>query len=764
MRDEKPITPPPAGPHRPSLPPAFLPGLGLVAGLWLAGSGPAATISVVGAAAVALLALGVAAPFGRCLCALALGAAVGAASGEAPGASPGFEPERPVTVRGRVASHWSCREEACAGWLEILAIHQGPTVTFHPERSWARIYGLASPPALGATLRLRGLLRPGRSGGWALTVKTAALAEPLSGPGPIGRLSSRLRGRIEASLEGTEPGPGSGLLRAFLLSDASDLPEAWRRGLRRAGLYHLLAASGLHVALLAGALWLITTPLARHRRLRLSLMLAIVAAYVLLVGPVASLLRSALMGGLALAALWLARPPDSRNTLVLSAAGLALAGPGGAQDLSLQLSFLATFGLIALSPRLGAAWTFGPRWLRRGVAASVGAELATLPVALPRFHLFPLAAPLLDLVFVPWSALCLILSLLWAALSPFPPQLHAWIPPSLEVLAFPAAWLAEVPGWVPLALPLSAGTLSATLLTCALGALLLGPPQRLWLALLLTGLLFLRPAVPGGQRELVMLDVGQGDAFLLRDGDRALLIDGGGFADGDFAAAVLLPALLDEGLPELEAVVLTHGDVDHCGGLVDLASYLRLGELWAGSSIAGSECGAELAATFALSRRRVLATGDVIVWRGWRLRVLSPEPGSRVAQDNESSLVLLAETHGLRVLLTGDIGETTERRLVGRWGNGLEAEVLKVGHHGSARSSSLRFLATVRPRLALISAGRGNRYGHPAASALERLAWSGARVLSTDRHGRVRVTLAPSGGLAASVDAFPVGGPTCCPR
>ncbi len=745
------------GLRRAGAPPAFLPGLCLVGGLWLAGAG--ATVAVIGAAAVALLALGVGIPLGRWLCAVALGAAVGAACDEGPGIAPGFEPERPVAVRGRTASHWSCREEACSGWLDVLAIHQGPSTTFHPGRAWARIYGLASPPRLGTTLRLRGLLRPGRSGSWTLTVKTAALAEVLAEPGPLGRLSSRLRLRIEASLGDIPSSPGRGLLRAFLLGDASDLPEAWRRALRRTGLYHLLAVSGLHVALLGGALWLLTTPLARRRRLRLSFMVATVAAYVLLVGPVASLLRSALMGGLAVAALWLARPPDRRNTLALSAAGLALAGPGGAQDLSFQLSFLATFGLIALAPRLEEAWGFGPRWLRRGLAASAGAELATLPIALPRFHLLSLAAPLLDFLFVPWSALCLILSLLWAALSLCEPSLGGWIPGLLEHLALLAVWLAAVPGWVPLALPVSAGALTASLLAALLTVLLLGPPRRLQAALLSGGLLLLRPAVPGGPHELVMLDVGQGDAFLLRDGERALLVDGGGFGDGDFAAAVLLGALLDEGLPELEAVVLTHGDVDHCGGLVDLATYVRIGAVWSGEGTLASGCGAELAEAFSGSRQRVLAAGQRFDWHGWRLRVLSPDAGPQTGPDNESSLVLLASAGAKRVLLTGDIGEPTERRLVSRWGSELEAEVLKVAHHGSGRSSSLRFLSAVRPRLALISAGRGNCYGHPARAALERLEWSGARVLSTDRHGRVRVRLNASGGLVASVDAFPLGSP-----
>ena len=163
--------------------------------------------------------------------------------------------------------------------------------------------------------------------------------------------------------------------------------------------------------------------------------------------------------------------------------------------------------------------------------------------------------------------------------------------------------------------------------------------------------------------ELALLDVGQGDAILLRDGDRAVLVDGGGWERGDLGGRVLLPALLAEGVRRLDAVVMTHPDRDHCGGLVDIAAYLPVREVWMGAGWEAAGCAGELLAP--PGRRAALPLGG----RARRAsaagvsRVLHPEADERRG-DNERSLVLLAEAVGRRVLLTGDIESWAEHRLL----------------------------------------------------------------------------------------------------
>ncbi len=248
--------------------------------------------------------------------------------------------------------------------------------------------------------------------------------------------------------------------------------------------------------------------------------------------------------------------------------------------------------------------------------------------------------------------------------------------------------------------------------------------------------------------EMVMLDVGQGDAILLRDGNFAVLVDGGGWRRGDIGGRVVLPALLGEGIDRLRAVVVTHPDRDHCGGLVDLASYLPIGEVWTADGFQVDPCLRDLAAAAPV---RVLGSAGRSEMRAgrWRFRVLHPEgagPFARrlaaAARGNDHSLVLAAEALGRRVLLTGDVEAAAERAVLRRWRETpeqLRAGVLKVAHHGSKTSSGEAFLRAVEPRLALVSAGVDNPYHHPSSVVVERFARRRVPLLRTDRHGFVRL-------------------------
>jgi len=204
----------------------------------------------------------------------------------------------------------------------------------------------------------------------------------------------------------------------------------------------------------------------------------------------------------------------------------------------------------------------------------------------------------------------------------------------------------------------------------------------------------------------------------------------------------------------LDAVVLTHPDLDHCGGLADIASYLRIGVLWTIHDWPRSPCWRELQLDEWLEKRWIHA-GDILRAGRWRLAVLAP-PGDEKRGDNDRSVVIQARAGGHRILLTGDIERGGEAALLRRWPQRvLASEVLKVAHHGSRTSSSAPFLAAVKPRLALISSGRFNPYHHPSASVLRRLARSGTRILRTDRMGMVRLRFASGGRILISLPAEP---------
>jgi competence protein ComEC len=203
----------------------------------------------------------------------------------------------------------------------------------------------------------------------------------------------------------------------------------------------------------------------------------------------------------------------------------------------------------------------------------------------------------------------------------------------------------------------------------------------------------------------------------------------------------------------LDALVMTHPDLDHCGGLVDIAAYLPVDEVWTAPGWDPEGCAGRLL-SLPGTRRRFLWRGQRLSLGRWRLTVLHPERDGR-QEVNERSLVLLAETRGRRALLTGDIESWAEHDLVSCCAPSLRVDVLKVAHHGSRTSSTATFLDGAKPRLALISVGINNLYYHPAPEVVERLEEHGAHVLRTDLSGEILLRIQEDGRIRVETPGVP---------
>lgn len=713
-------------------------------------------------------------------------------NGHLRGGGPAYvpDPARPVTAVVETTGHWRRLGEVWSAPAQVVRLRQGDRVIGGGaglDPLYLHVGAEAAPAPFGARLRVKGYLdRPARLGNptpraeaapgpWRLRAKSGRLLTVETGPGRLDRLAGALRTRVEAGLAAAGAARGAGgtglglpFVRALLLGDGGDVPPAVERSLRRLGLGHLLAVSGLHVGMVAGVVLLLATPLPRPARWLAGL--AAVGLYLLLVGPRPSLLRASAMACLAVVALLAERPPSARNALAVAAAVLVLTRPATLGEPGFQLSVGATAGLLWLSPHLAERWARTPLLerlpcpVRDGLAVSAGAQLGTLPWALPLFCLLVPAAPLVNLVAVPWAAVLLVGCGLWTALAALAAGSEAGaalagaLLPALDLLAAPAGLLTALRPTPWTSLPLALGPVPAALLALALFACLARPRVGLPFvaaALAWTAADGARLAARGGLAgaravpELVMIDVGQGDAILLRDGGETLLVDGGGWPAGDLGGRVLLPTLATLGVRRLDRVLLTHPDRDHCGGLVQIAGYLAVAEVWTGPAVdkAGATgCAAELLSLPGVRRRTAAAGARLRVGR-FRIEVLHPEAGEKErpgSGDNDASVVLAAEVFGRRTLLTGDVEAAGERALVGRR-RGLDCDVLKVAHHGSRSSTTPALLAAATPDLALVSAGARNPYGHPAPDVIDRLRRAGARVLRTDRHGMVVLRFHPDG-------------------
>lgn len=682
--------------------------------------------------------------------AAALGWLVGAFEPTSEAPLQALQLDRPVEVRAELAAPWKVVEGGWRARLAVVSITQGELVITRSPRLGVFLAGEQRPPP-GSRVALRGYLRPPRvfrngpsrrSGEWRISVSSRRLvAIEAAGVGDqLSAWSQRVRDRVEHRLE-RRAGCGSSLARALILGDTSALPVRQLVALRRLGLGHLVAVSGLHLGLLSGAAWACSWPLGY--RGRLAVVTLVVLFYLGLVGPRPALLRSSLMALTALVSVATERRPVALNCWALAVAGMVVWDATLVAELAFQLTAAATLGLIVLTPTLRRwLWPrdgFAP--LSTALAASIAAHVATLPWSVAVFHLWSPGSIALNVVAVSWTALTLPVAVLAVALEPVA-HLGDLVWRLFAALAAPYEWLTGLPPGPAWSLAVSRPFAGVAALSVALGLAIVQRRGRTVMVLFVIACLYLSPlaspTVDGV--EIIVLDVGQGEAILVRDGRRALLVDGGGWRGTGIGQRVLLPALLQMGLSRLEGVVLSHPDRDHCAGLVELASLIPVQRVWTAPGWP-DRCYSHLIRLPGVSLSPLWSGRRFAVGR-WAFEVLHPSPGERLP-GNEGSLVLHAVTGSFGVLLTGDIGLGVERRLVDRSAAKLAATVLKVGHHGSRGSSGAPFLERVAPQVALISAGRDNVYGHPTAEVLSRLESRHVAVWRTDQGGQIRLRFGP---------------------
>ena len=663
--------------------------------------------------------------------------------------------ERPVEVVGATVAPWTRSKFGWSVLLKCSYLRQGNNVIHW--RGTLRVYvGSTDEKLPMGPIRAKGYLRRSSTLGanrvfakglWSLSAKSARFVrqDPLREDSHWGLLAFRLRSRIEYLFDSLDSErSGVILARALVLGDVSQVPKRWTRGLRRAGLAHLLAVSGLHAGILVGFVLLVT-----YRfpfLLRILLGCAAIVCYLAVIGPRPGLVRSSGMAVLACLSVLLERPPQVGNMLAVVAVLLVAAQPELVNDLGFQLTMSATAGIVYLSPHLSRQWHLLPSKVRLPLAIGVSAQVASMPWLLPYANIISPAAPILNLIAIPWTGVALIFTYFWVFISLVVPWAGLKLLIVLEWLSLPFDLQADLKPDLFAVVPLNLSFWSATLVAAGLVSVLLYTR----IAVLGTVALVLLILLRGGSDEtgptLVMLNVGQGDSLLVQDGSAAILVDGGGVGNLDMASRVLLPSLAERGIHRLAAIVLTHADFDHCGGLEDVVSYIPVEELWIAPGGVDSSCAVALLSKPWLHLRVAWEGTEIHVGR-WSLTSLYPPAGFR-SQGNDQSLVLVAAALNRKILLTGDLEARGERALIRKYrGHELTADILKIAHHGSNTSSSIQFLRSVRPRLALISAGARNRYGHPSQKVLDRLRALDIPVLRTDQLGDVDILLLPDDRL-----------------
>ncbi len=620
--------------------------------------------------------------------------------------------------------------------------------------------GRGPPPHLhsGDRVEVDGLLElPGGEFGRYLLHRGYAAALSAStlrrlGPpsGPVVRAAETLRRAFRASLQRVFPSKEAGLMMGLTLGDTSRLDPGVEEDFKATGLTHLLAVSGENLAmflapLLGFALWLGAGP-----RARFAIGLGGVVFFALLTRAEPSVLRASAMAVLTMLGIFLGRPRAGPTILGGGVLALLALNPTLVYSVGFQLSVAATAGMVLLATPIAARLRFLPKGIALAAGTTLAAQAGVTPVLLYYFGWVPTVTIVANVLAYPAVGPGMLLGLLAAAVGVVwslggAAVAHLAVMPLgyLEGLAhrLARAPLPTITATTGRAVPLLVGLGLVALLGWWLSSGRRLPARAAIVASLILPLLVWGHAIAAGAPRaltVVFFDVGQGDAALIRSPAGAqVLIDGG---PDPSQVATKLAAL---GVHRLDLLVATHPHADHVAGLPVVLARIAVG-LVVDPGCAGSS------PFYADFLRAVHASGvpfrhprpgaelriaDV------RLEVLAPDHcwSGTDSDPNNDSVVLRMESGESSVLFTGDAERENQTDMLRDEAAHLTATVLKVPHHGG-NTSLPEFLAAVHARVAIVSVGQPNRYGHPNPEVLAELRHDGMRVYRTDRSGDITLT------------------------
>jgi competence protein ComEC len=571
-----------------------------------------------------------------------------------------------------------------------------------------------------------------------------------------------LRAALSARLRSVLHEPEASVVAGALWGERATLPEELREQFQATGTVHVLVTAGLHLGVIA---WLVAGVLLRCRLSRVPASLAaipFVIAYAWLSGAHLPSQRAATMLSIALLARALGARLISWNALALAALVVAALWPAAVTSVSFALSFSCVGAILLFADPISRAierWRL-PERVREALALTIATQLGVWPLSAATFGLVAPYAVLANAIVVPATAGAMVAGITALVCAQLPvldrtaATIATW---NVDAILRVVGAVASLPGAQFRVAPPPAIAIIAYDAIAIAGAAVLRRNARLCAIqlVLASAIVFVSTMrLPDGRLTVTMLDVGQGDGIVIRTPrGHTILVDTGGRLERGPSAAGKSPAeiagerivlgyLLRQGIRRIDLLVITHPHGDHVGGCrsivetMPVLTVLDSGQPYGGRAYRDCIDSARARGVpIVIGRRGMQWSSD----DGVSLDVLAPSLpflGDTGDDVNENSIVVMLRYDGFRELFMGDAGEAAEARLLAS-GVDVHADVVKVGHHGSAYASTPAFAARVHPALALISVGRHNTFGHPAPATIATWERLGAHVLRTDRCGSV---------------------------
>jgi len=544
----------------------------------------------------------------------------------------------------------------------------------------------------------------------------------------------------------------SGFARALLLGVRDGLDYETQTALKVSGIQHIVAVSGLHVSILCGLLYVVTL---RKRFLTFFLGIPLLFLFAAVVGFSPSVTRACIMHGLMLLAQLIEREYDPPTELAFSVLVMLLINPLVVVSVSFQLSVACVIGILLFFGRIK-AWFANPtrigtlvgkglvatakRWFVNSVSITLSTSVTTTPLVAYYFGMVSLVSVLTNLltlwavtvIFYGIVVVCL-LGFASTGIASFVAGVMAW---GIRYVLCIAKGLAKLPF-------AAVYTESIYTVIWLVGCYLLLAVfqfmryKRPVLLMYCTALCFVLSVAASWTEPLLydcyvtVLDVGQGQCVILQSGGQTFVVDcGGSYAEG--AGDLAAETLLSRGIGRIDGLILTHYDEDHAGGAQYLLDRIETDAMFLPELADENGVAEQLTQKQDAEIIRV-GTDTEILFDGGKIALIAPIDYN---SGNESSLCVLFQTEKCDILITGDRGELGEMLLLHN-ADLPKLEVLVVGHHGAASSTTRELLAAVQPEIAVISVGADNPYGHPAQSVLDRLADCGCEIYRTDQNGTI---------------------------